>query len=193
VPKVVDAAAQRLEIRRAARQVFARRGVAGTGLAHVADAAGMGRSSLYHYYPDKEALLRDLVRDLLAEEERLFDAALDGRGSALARIDRLGAELTGVFDDWVSAGRLLSELRTRWAGLFRPFFRRVRRRLASLIAEGQRDGEIDRSLDPELAAAVAIGAIDGVLLQVLVDPRALTASGALRDTLVRALHKALAP
>jgi len=192
MPKVVDAAAQRLEIRRAARLVFARRGVAGTGLAHVADAAGMGRSSLYHYYPDKEALLRDLVRDLLAEEERLFDAALDGHGSALARIDRLGAELTGVFDEWVSAGRLLSELRTRWAGLFRPFFRRVRRRLARLIAEGQRDGEIDRSLDPELAAAVAIGAIDGVLLQVLVDPRALSASGALRDTLVRALHKALA-
>ena len=193
MPKVVDAAAQRLEIRRAARLVFARRGVAGTGLAHVADAVGMGRSSLYHYYPDKEALLRDLVRELLAEEERLFDAALDGHGSALARIDQLGAELTGVFDEWVSAGRLLSELRTRWAGLFRPFFRRVRRRLARLIAEGQSDGEIDRSLDPELAAAVAIGAVDGVLLQVVGDPRALTASGALRDTLVRALHKALAP
>ena len=193
MPKLVDATAQRLEIRRAARLVFARRGVAGTGLAHVAAAAGMGRSSLYHYYPDKQALLRDLVRDLLAEEERLFDAALDGHGSALERIDRLGAELTGVFDEWVSAGRLLSELRTRWADLFRPFFRRVRRRLACLIAEGQRDGEIDRSLVPELAAAVAIGAIDGVLLQVLVDPRALTPSGALRDTLVRALHKALAP
>ena len=193
MPKVVDAAAQRLEIRRAARLVFARRGVAGTGLAHVADAVGMGRSSLYHYYPDKDALLRDLVRELLAEEERLFDAALNGHGSALARIGKLGAELTGVFDEWVSAGRLLSELRTRWAGLFRPFFRRVRRRLARLIAEGQRHGEIDRSLDPELAAAVVIGAIDGVLLQVLVDPRALTASGALRDTLLRVLHKALAP
>ena len=69
MPKIVDARAQRGEIRRAARRVFSRRGVAGTGLAHVAEAAGMGRSSLYHYYADKASLLRDLVRDLLAEVE----------------------------------------------------------------------------------------------------------------------------
>ena len=41
------------------------------GMAQVAEAAGMGRSSLYHYYPDKESLVRDLVRDLLeARDER---------------------------------------------------------------------------------------------------------------------------
>jgi AcrR family transcriptional regulator len=193
MPKLVDAAAQRREIRRAAQRVFARCGVAGTGLAHVAEAAGMGRSSLYHYYSDKEALLRDLVHDLLAEEERLFDAAIDGEGSALARINRLTAQLAGVFDEWATAGRLLTELRTRWADPFRPFFRRARRRLAALIADGQRAGEIDASLDPGLAAAVAVGAVDGLLLQILVDPRAFGDSGALSDALVRAVHKALAP
>jgi AcrR family transcriptional regulator len=193
VPKLVDAATQRREIRRAARRVFARRGVAGTGLTHVADAAGMARSSLYHYYRDKETLLRDLVRDLLAEEARLFDAAIDGGGSALARIDRLIAQLADVFDEWASAGRLLTELRTRWAALFRPFFRRVRQRLGALIAAGQRAGEIDAALDPGLAAAVAIGAVDGLLLQVLVEPRAFGDPEALRDTLVRTVHKALAP
>ena len=70
MPKVVDTAVQRREIRRAARRVFARRGVASTGLTHVAEAAGMGRSSLYHYYADKASLVRDLTRELLAEEER---------------------------------------------------------------------------------------------------------------------------
>ncbi len=193
MPKRVDATAQREQIRTAARHVFARHGVAGTGLARVAEAAGMGRSSLYHYYPGKRALLRDLVRDLLDEELRLFEAAAESEGGALERIDRLTASLAGIFDDWASAGRLLSELRTRWVSPFRAFFRRIRRCLAGLIREGQRLGEIDRSLDPELAAAVAIGAVDGLLLQVLVEPRAFADPGALRDALVTAVHKGLVP
>ncbi|TDJ05786.1 MAG: TetR/AcrR family transcriptional regulator [Deltaproteobacteria bacterium] len=75
MPKIVAAAAQRRQIRLAARRVFARRGVARTGLAQVAERAGMGRSTLYHYYPDKAALVRDLARDLLQEEAELFNAA----------------------------------------------------------------------------------------------------------------------
>ncbi len=86
MPKVVDPHAQRRQIRRAARDVFSRRGLAGTGLAQVADAAGMGRSSLYHYYPDKESLVRDLIRDLLAAEESLFERASFVRSSGASAI-----------------------------------------------------------------------------------------------------------
>ncbi len=100
MPKVVDPHAQRRQIRRAARDVFSRRGLAGTGLAQVADAAGMGRSSLYHYYPDKAALVRDLVRDLAAEEAAAFAAAAGGSGPPLARIERLLADLHASFDAW---------------------------------------------------------------------------------------------
>ena len=76
MPKLVDRVEQRREIRRAARHVFARRGVAGTGLTHVAEAAGMGRSSLYHYYPDKAALMRDLLREVMTEEDcRAMDSS----------------------------------------------------------------------------------------------------------------------
>ncbi len=193
MPKRVDATAQREQIRNAARRVFARHGVAGTGLARVAEAAGMGRSSLYHYYPGKRALLRDLIRDLLDEEGRLFEAAAESEGSALERIDRLTASLAGIFDDWAPAGRLLAELRTQSVAPFRAFFRRIRRDLAGLIREGQLLGEIDRALDPDLASAVAIGAVDGLLLQVLVEPRAFADPAALRDALVTAVHKGLVP
>ena len=193
MPKVVDSALQRREIRHAARQVFAHRGVAGTGLVHVAEAAGMGRSSLYHSYPDKAALVRDLVRDVLAEEEAIFQAALRGPGGALERIERLAALLVGVFDDWSEIGRMLFDLWSRDAPRFRPFFRRIRRDLANLIAEGQRAGEIDAGLDPDLAAATVIGAIDGLLLQHLVDPDAFPDAAALRTALARGVRKLLAP
>jgi AcrR family transcriptional regulator len=193
MPKIVDPHAQRRQIRRAARDVFSRRGLAGTGLAQVADAAGMGRSSLYHYYPDKESLVRDLVRDLLAAEESLFERAARAPGRPLERIEGLVADLTGVFEEWRSAGRLLAEVRTGRAREFRAFFRRIRDRLADMIEAGQRAGEIDRDLDPHLAAAVVIGAVDGLLLQYAVDPRAFPDSAALRRQLVDAAHKVLRP
>jgi AcrR family transcriptional regulator len=191
MPKVVDAPAQRRDIRSAARRVFSQHGVAGTGLAHVAEAAGMGRSSLYHYYPDKASLLRDLVRDLLAEEEAVFREALRGEGDALDRIERLMTVLAGMFEAWTHAGRMISDLRVRDARMFRPFFRRVRRELAATITEGQASGVIDRDVDAELAAATLIGAVDGLLLQRIVDPRAFEPPARLRDELVRLTRRSL--
>ena len=53
MPKVVDHDQQRERIRRTAWAVFARRGIKSTGLAHVVEAASVGRSILYHYYANK--------------------------------------------------------------------------------------------------------------------------------------------
>jgi AcrR family transcriptional regulator len=97
MPKLVDPVRQRGEIRAAARRVFSRRGVAGIGLTHVAEAAGMGRSSLYHYYPDKASLMRDLLREVMSEEEAFFAAAVRGEGTPLERAERLGKILASMF------------------------------------------------------------------------------------------------
>ena len=193
MPKIVDGAAQRGEIRDAARRAFGRRGIAGTGLSHVAAEAGMARSSLYHYYPDKQSLVRDLLRDLLSEEEELFSRALHTEGTALQRIERLARDLPAVFADWAQLGSMIFDLWSRDARHFRPFFRRIRSDLAHLIREGQSAGEIDRVLDCELAAATVIGAIDGLLLQHLIDPRAFASSEALGDTIARVVRKGLQP
>jgi AcrR family transcriptional regulator len=193
MPKLVDPAEQRREIRGAARRVFARRGVAGTGLTHVAEAAGMGRSSLYHYYPDKSALLRDLLREVMSEEESFFGAVVGGEGTPLERAERLARALAGLFEKWSAVARMLFDLRLRETRGFRPFFRRIRGHLASLIAEGQRRGEIDPRLDPSLGAATLIGTVDGLLLQHLVDPRAFSDPQALEDALALAVRKLLRP
>lgn len=193
MPKIVDAAEQRSAIRRAARRVFSRRGVAGIGLTHVAREARMGRSTIYHYYRDKTALTRDMVRELLEEEEALFSAAARGSGTPVERLERLTVALTGLFEGWAALGRMLLDLRLRDAALFRPFFKNIRRDLASLIAEGQRTGEIDRDLDPPLAAATIIGAVDGLLLQYLVDRRAIPDTRALGGELLRIFRKAVRP
>lgn len=192
MPKQVDASAQREEIRRAARQVFARRGIPETGLTHVARAAGMGRSSLYHYYPDKEALLRDLVKDTLADERALFHACLRGEGNVIERVGRLLDGCVALFEAWASLGRLFLDLRLLDVAGFRRFFREIRTEFAEVLREGQETGEVAAEVDPTLVGATLIGAIDGLLFQHFLDRKALDPE-ALRRELGRIANRVLAP
>ena len=194
MPKIVDRELQRKAIRRAARHVFARRGVEAIGLVHVARAARIGRASIYHYYPDKASLVRDLVRDLLAEEERCFSEALHGsEGSPLEHIESLAGKLTELFSEWASLGKMLLDLWATSGPMFKPFFRRIRLDLAQLIADGQRAREVDRTVEAGEAAAAVIAIIDGMLLQMIVDPAAFGETAQTRRLLVRSVRRILEP
>ena len=94
---------------------------------------------------------------------------------------------------WASIGRMQFDLRNLDAPRFRRFFRTIRRDLSELIEEGQAHGEIDAELDAELTAATIIGAIDGLLLQKLVDASAFPDALALSATLRLAIRKGLTP
>ena len=191
MPKLVDTAVQRREICEVARQVFAKRGLNGTGLTHVAEAAGMGRSSLYHYFPDKASLLRELVRDQLEVEETLFHAALEGNESPLDRILGLMEAQVELFHSWRHTASLTVEMWSTQSSRFRPFFRRIRTSLAALIEEGQQTGEIDTAIDASHAATAIIALIDGLLLQYIIDSRAFDDPDTWRDTLVTSVRKQL--
>ncbi len=189
MPKVVDPAVQREEIRAAAREVFAARGVRGTGLVHVADAAGMGRSSLYHYYPDKDALLADMVGEMLEQEQRLFRACLAGEGTPLERLERLARACAALFPEWAVFGRAFLDLRLQDARELRGFFRALRADLAEVIAEGQAEGSMAEDPAAPVQASVLIGAIDGLLLQYFIDANALPEPDALAEDLVQIVRR----
>jgi AcrR family transcriptional regulator len=191
VPKIVDVAEQRARIREAALSAFARRGVAATGLAQIASAAGISRTGLYHYYPDKDALVRDLARDLLAEEERLFELALSISGRADERVQRLADGVLEKFVSWAHYGRPLLEIWARETQRLRPLLRRLREKLAALIEEGQAAGEIAAHLPPVETAALLIGLVDGLMIQVFIDPESVRSSKAMRAALVTALRRIL--
>ena len=192
MPKQVDASAQRSEIRKAARRVFGRRGVQGTGLGHVAREAGMGRSSLYHYYPDKDALLGDLLTETLESERALFRRCLRGEGDTLERLHALLDASVAMLDDWAAVGRMLLDFRLSNGTRFGAYFEEIRQELARALREGQARGEVDPALDPTAAAATLIGAIDGLLLQHFLDPEALDLK-ALRRELRRIAARMVAP
>ncbi len=193
MPKIVDHDNLRTEIRQAARRVFAERGIAGTGMTHVAREAGMGRASLYHYYPDKSALLGAVADEMLAEEGELFMRAALGRGTALDRIVGVAATVTALFEQWGAEGKVLLELWASDLDRFRPILAAIREDLTLLIKEGRAAGEIAADVDPQAAAALIVGMIDGLLLQYFLEPTAFRRKKTLAGQIKLAVRKVLMP
>jgi TetR/AcrR family transcriptional repressor of nem operon len=77
----------------AAANLVADRGVEGTGIDHVLAAAGASKSQLYHYFADKD----DLIRAVIA---RRFDQVISVQAPLLARLDTWDS-IRGWLDLWV--------------------------------------------------------------------------------------------
>jgi TetR/AcrR family transcriptional regulator len=90
-----------------AEALFARRGFAGVGMREVADAAGLGKSSLFHHFRSKAQLYLAVLERLLAEIDERLGAALAAPGDPLARLDRLMDELIDALAEREPAARLL--------------------------------------------------------------------------------------
>jgi len=65
---------------------FARAGFGGVGMREVADEAGLGKSSLFHHFPSKDALYFEAVKRTLERIAAGIEPALRGPGSAIERL-----------------------------------------------------------------------------------------------------------
>jgi AcrR family transcriptional regulator len=153
VPLAVDRD-PRAEIIAAATRLFARRGIAATTMAEIAESAGLGASSLYYWFRSKQQILEVIIEDVNRAPLQLAEDLATRQGPALARlreliqldvealcalpfdineVHRLAAEDDDAFDRYWSDRRRLIEAVER------------------LVAEGVRSGEL-RAIDPHLTA-----------------------------------------
>lgn len=72
----------------AAEALFARRGFAGVGMSEIAEAVGLGKSTLFHHYATKAQLYAAVVERILAEIETALTRALADGGTPVQRLDR---------------------------------------------------------------------------------------------------------
>ena len=91
----------------AAEDLFARRGFAGIGMREVADAVGLGKSSLFHHFKSKAELYAAVVGRILDLFDRRTTAALAAGGDPLARFDRWIDALMDTFAEHPTSARLL--------------------------------------------------------------------------------------
>lgn len=165
---------RREELVHVASELFAENGYRDTSIAEIAARVGVTQQALLYYFGSKQALL---------------DAVIDDRdGAAVAFAEELSA-IGGV--DAIRALPAAARRNVADPNLVRLFavlvaenlphdavahdhfvarYRRLRRIVADLIADGQRDGVFDARIDPALKAAEVVAVIDGLNTQWLLDP-----------------------
>lgn len=157
---------RRALIQRAAADLLSRHGYAGTTMTDIAQAAGLQKGSLYHFYTSKSELVYDLFKIALSVPQDKFDqiTAAD-KGST----DKLVALIQALVDSNDSILPLMIAYTREDLGVILEMDRR--RELASLqrrfentwedvIRQGIESGEFSSELDEKIVAFGIIGMIN---------------------------------
>jgi TetR/AcrR family transcriptional regulator, transcriptional repressor for nem operon len=146
------------------------KGVEGTSLDDVRAGAGVSKSQLYHYFADKDALVREVIT---TQASRVLAA----QGTALTQLDSLAALRRwcdcilvlnrGHPNGGCPIGSLASELANKSEqarALLVSGFNSWEDLLAEGFAKMQTNGELDRSAVPRDLAIGVLSAVQGGLL-----------------------------
>ncbi len=202
-PRSADQLAQlRLERRaaivQAALNVFALKGYHNANVSDVAKEAGVSQGTIYHYFPDKEALF---VAAYEAWEIQSFEGSIsEACCAADSPVERLYLLADTVATRMQEADKILFANVEFWSHLSRN--ERVREGFARMFAY-MRDflarivqDAIDKGLfvetDPKAAASLLIAVFDGLVLQKIADPEGVDWASETRTLLrifIRGLKK----
>ena len=154
---------RRAEILRAALHSFRHRGYHATTLDAIAEQLGVRKTALYHYFPDKQAILLACHRESIADLERIVAEARRLRGTA-AQLRHVVMEHVRVMTDAFGGSPLAFEV-----GALAPDRQaeiigardRYERELRDIIERGMHAGTF-RPGHAKVAAFTILGALNGI-------------------------------
>ncbi|MCF2526799.1 TetR/AcrR family transcriptional regulator [Yinghuangia soli] len=148
------------EIRAAATRLFGVRGLGAVTLQEIADELGVSKAALYHYFPNKDALVRAIFEDWARVGVDRIDAvvALDEPASVRLRrmIELHVLGLTRDLDLYRLGFRDEDQLPDGAREVFAKFKRDVDSAVRTVVREGVASGEF-LPVDPKIAGFAAIG------------------------------------
>lgn len=155
-----------------ALDVFHERGLEGTSLRALGEAIGVSHGALRHYFPSREHLLLEVLRE--ADRRALEFAEESGRGAVdfVLRGADYNMRIPGLMAlyNTMSAGALERGNETS-REFFVERYEHIRRSLVSVFEVGRAQGTVRADISVEDAAALVIAACDGLATQWLIDPR----------------------
>lgn len=145
-------------------KVIRRRGYDGASLAELSRATGLGKSSLYHYFPDgKDGMVDAVLEHLAAQLQGALFAPLRGAGTPKHRIDAMVATLDVFYhhgdESCVLAQLVLGSTRARFRGPLKALFMEWMDAIAGVLV----DAGIPRSM-ARARAEEAVLRVEGALV-----------------------------
>lgn len=159
-------AAQRAQILEAALGLLRDRGMAKLTMSALAAKAGIARATLYHYFPDIDAVLSAWVAE---EVERSVTAMVDQARAIADPLDRLAYLVRTQAETFASQSHRLSvehfEAETgspALRGVVETQMAPLRAALAQIIQEAGDAGALGRMVDPALGADMVLGLLGAI-------------------------------
>ena len=156
---------RRARLLEAAAALFAAAPFAEVQVEEIARRAGVGKPTLYRYFPSKEALYLEVFGAALARLETELAAIAGAPGPARERLAAMLTRLTAALEQTRTLGLLEGERPDRtqnWRALYRARRHAILDALRQVIEAGCQAGEF-RRVDPAVTPALLIGIIRGGL------------------------------
>lgn len=163
-------AAKRRAILDAALAVVAEHGYRNSSLQEIADAVGLTKAGVLHYFDSREELMAEVVSERDAHDQARVEGLERDLLGTLSRIIEHNGTVPGLV-------QLYSRLVAEAEAPEHPAHDYVRDRYATIVStlaesvrERQRDGSVRADIDPMVVARAATALSDGLQLQWLHDP-----------------------
>ena len=169
-----------------ARRLFSRQGYTATSVRQIAEETGIGKATIYHHFPDKQAIItalfersRGRMDEVLAqmrtepEPRRRLRTAVEASLSFLAE----STDILQIVRREVPGGR--AQIQTTMASFFRSYLGV----LAETLQQGQAQG-IFRDMDPMTGARVLLTMIQGTYAMAYITGQRLPQPEAAAETLL---------
>ena len=172
-PRIVDKPAKRKDILRRAMSVCARHGVHNFKMIDIANAAQVGKGTLYEYFTDKEDLVSGCFELFLDDYDTFLRVRLAG---IIDPKEKLETMIKGSFEFFVQNRESMDILFDFWAASVRsregqPImsggsegYSHVIDEVSGMVREGIKKG-VFRAVNPKLAASMLQALLDGLWLQ----------------------------
>jgi len=179
MPKIVDKEAKKRDIMHAAMEVFARKGVTKTKMIDIAEKAGIGKGTIYEYYRSKEEIFGDAFMMTYSQTEesiRDITQSSDDPETKLRRVMEStvdaffhgDGDFVGIMMDFWSEGIRNKDERIMQIIDLNKIYQNYRVVISEILQQGIAGG-IFREMNTQLTASVIIAALDGLLLQWILD------------------------
>ena len=180
MPKIVNKEEKKAQILEASIRVFSKKGLNNTKISDIAEAAAVGKGTIYEYFKSKDEIftasfyfhMEKFEENISRRLFRIQDPLEKLRAYFSAWSEIFEGEhldyLEIVLDFWAEGVR---ERNDSWMIDLNKFYSENRDMLDNLLSECVSKGEI-KQVDTKLIASTMLGALDGLLIQWVMDRKA---------------------
>lgn len=174
--KLVNKKEKKEQILMAALEIFGQKGFSKTTISDIAQAADMGKGTVYEYFSTKEEIIQSSFGFFMSNMGLDFEMALGVERPAVEKLrlilshfadfmtDQTRKLMELMFDFW-SEGIKDKKVKGILYGEMLKFYHSYRDIFSTIIVQGMGEGTIRKDISPQSASALLVGALDGIMVQ----------------------------